>query len=110
MLSLARPCRQPARHEDALDWNHYPLYSGPSLIPLKRIGWTQRGACGIDWGMNADRRGMLSRYEDAFSDLNVGRSRGHEKPHKPIMLLAVMDLIESGRIRENQIEFEPELL
>jgi putative restriction endonuclease len=53
---------------------------------------------------------MLSRYEDAFSDLNVGRSRGHEKPHKPIMLLAVMDLIESGRIRENQIEFEPGLL
>lgn len=53
---------------------------------------------------------MLSRYEDAFSDLNVGRSHGHEKPHKPIMLLAVMDLFESGRIRENRIEFEPELL
>lgn len=60
--------------------------------------------------MNALQKTSLSRYSDAFSELNVGRIRGHEKPHKPVMLLAVMDLIESGRILDNRIAFEPELL
>ena len=31
------------------------------------------------------------------------RSSGHEKPHKPILLLAVLDLIESGAICDNKV-------
>lgn len=52
----------------------------------------------------------LSRYRDAFAELRVGRANGHDKPHKPAMLLAVMDLIECGRIRTNRIAYAPELL
>jgi putative restriction endonuclease len=35
--------------------------------------------------------------------LRRGRSNGHEKPHKPVLLLAIMDLVELGEIRSNQI-------
>ncbi len=52
----------------------------------------------------------LSRYRDAFAELRVGHANGHDKPHKPAMLLAVMDLIESGRIVTNRIAYDPELL
>jgi putative restriction endonuclease len=42
--------------------------------------------------------------------LNVGRVRTHERPHKPVMLLAVLDLFAQGTIKENRITFSPELL
>ncbi|MBI4831438.1 MAG: HNH endonuclease [Candidatus Lindowbacteria bacterium] len=60
--------------------------------------------------MNAEAKNNLHKYEDAFASLRVGRCGGHDRPHKPLMLLAVMDLVESGRISENKIHYEPELL
>ena len=42
-------------------------------------------------------------------DLKRDRSSGHEKPHKPALLLAVMDLIERGEITDNQIMPSQEL-
>lgn len=50
--------------------------------------------------------------EDAIAliyDLKRDRSSGHEKPHKPILLLAVMDLIERGIINNNRIVPSQEL-
>ena len=50
--------------------------------------------------------------EDAIAliyDLKRDRSSGHEKPHKPILLLAVLDLIESGAICDNKIVPSQEL-
>jgi putative restriction endonuclease len=50
--------------------------------------------------------------EEAISllyDLHRDRSSGHEKPHKPVLLLAVMDLIERGEIANNQITPSKEL-
>jgi len=44
--------------------------------------------------------------EDAIAllyDLKRDSSSGHEKPHKPILLLAVLDLIERGDIQGNRI-------
>jgi putative restriction endonuclease len=52
----------------------------------------------------------LAFYADKFSRLNVGRVGDHERPHKPVMLLAMLDLFESGTIKENKITFSPELL
>jgi putative restriction endonuclease len=42
-------------------------------------------------------------------DLKRDRSSGHEKPHKPVLLLAVMDLIERGDITGNKIRPSQEL-
>jgi len=50
--------------------------------------------------------------EDAIAllyDLKRDRSSGHEKPHKPALLLAVMDLIERDEITDNKIAPSQEL-
>ena len=52
----------------------------------------------------------LATYADKFSQLNVGRIAGHERPHKPVMLLALLDLFEQRVIKENKITYSPELL
>ena len=52
----------------------------------------------------------LATYADKFSQLNVGRIGGHERPHKPVMLLALLDLFDQGVIKENRITYSPELL
>lgn len=49
----------------------------------------------------------LSKYSDAFSRLHCNKRDGHYSPHKPVMLLAVMDLFELGEQIENKIRFEP---
>lgn len=44
--------------------------------------------------------------EDAIAlvyDLKRGRTGKHERPHKPVLLLAVLDLIERGDISDNRI-------
>jgi predicted restriction endonuclease len=52
----------------------------------------------------------LRFYEDKFARLNVGRVGTHGRPHKPVMLLALLDLFAQGTIRENRITYSPELL
>lgn len=52
----------------------------------------------------------LTSYADKFGRLNVGRVGDHERPHKPMMLLALLDLFEQGEIKENRITYSPELL
>jgi putative restriction endonuclease len=52
----------------------------------------------------------LANYADKFRELNVGRVGDHERPHKPVMLLAVLDLFEQGIMKENKITYSPELL
>ncbi len=48
-------------------------------------------------------------YEECFYDLNTGIVGDHERPHKPAMLLAVMDLIEAREINLNLIPFSTAL-
>lgn len=55
----------------------------------------------------------LDPYLESLYHLNVGvigkGPERHERPHKPVMLLAVADLIGAGVIRENRIAWSPEL-
>lgn len=51
----------------------------------------------------------LARYAQKFTKLRVDRSRGIA-PHKPILLLSVMELIEQGKIQRNQVYLSPELI
>ena len=51
----------------------------------------------------------IQRYIQKFRKLNVSRSNG-VAPHKPILLLSVIQLIEQGEIRENKICITPELV
>ncbi|MCT7957188.1 HNH endonuclease [Laspinema palackyanum] len=52
---------------------------------------------------------MLDYYAKKFATLRVDRKRG-PAPHKPILLLSVIELIERGHIRKNQIVLDAELV
>ena len=53
----------------------------------------------------------LGYYCQKLSRLNVNRSRDRGiAPHKPILLLSVIDLIERSVLRHNQIFLDPELI
>ena len=53
----------------------------------------------------------LRRYLQRFASLHVHKNaqRG-TAPHKPVLLLALLDSIEKGTIRENRVELTPELV
>jgi putative restriction endonuclease len=46
----------------------------------------------------------FSYYKDCFSTLHTAKSKGFFAPHKPLLLLSVIDLVERGIIRSNRIE------
>jgi putative restriction endonuclease len=52
---------------------------------------------------------LLNYYSIKFSRLRVDRSRGIA-PHKPILVLSVIHLIQEGRIAHNRIELSGELI
>jgi putative restriction endonuclease len=51
----------------------------------------------------------LSYYVKKFATLRVDRSNG-VAPHKPILLLAIIELISQGQIQQNQIILSAELI
>ncbi|HEY7544041.1 MAG TPA: HNH endonuclease [Blastocatellia bacterium] len=52
----------------------------------------------------------LSFYLKKIQRLRVDRSHGIPAPHKPILLLALIDLIEQGAVHENEIKPSPQLV
>lgn len=51
----------------------------------------------------------MKTYLDYFSSLYTNTQKGVKAPHKAIMLLSVIDLVEYGVITSNQIEFSERL-
>lgn len=58
----------------------------------------------------------LDKYLKAFTSLHTDKGKNrypavtkYRAPHKPILLLSVIDLIEEGKIKNNLIELTPEL-
>lgn len=54
-------------------------------------------------------RKMLSDWLKKFQKLRVDRASKTPAPHKPLLLLAILDLIESGDIATPQVKLTPEL-
>ena len=52
---------------------------------------------------------LLQEYIQKITDLNIDRATGNA-PHQPILLLAIIELIEQGKVSENKIVPSPELL
>ncbi len=52
---------------------------------------------------------LLKHYLGQFADLKPNRSGGRTSPHKASLLLAVIDLLESGALTENRIPFDGRL-
>jgi putative restriction endonuclease len=53
---------------------------------------------------------VLAYYLNKIERLRIDRSRSKPAPHKPILLLAVIDLFEQGVITNNRIEPSPQLV
>ena len=51
----------------------------------------------------------LRHYIDAFSSLHTAKVKGHKAPHKAVLLLAIIDLVEEGVIATPHIELSDEL-
>jgi putative restriction endonuclease len=49
-------------------------------------------------------------FERIFGSLRRNKKDGRYRPHKPTMLLAILDLAEAGHLRENRIEYAPPLI
>lgn len=49
-------------------------------------------------------------YLKKFTKLRTGVSHGHVKPHKPVMMVAILSLIENRKITSNRIDYSPHLL
>ena len=52
----------------------------------------------------------LHRFKSEIVSIRQGVHRGRTKPHKPILLLTVMDLLARGDIAENRIGFDEVLI
>jgi putative restriction endonuclease len=52
----------------------------------------------------------LNYYANKFTKLRVDRAHGAVAPHKPILLLSVIELIEQDLLRANQIPLSAELI
>ena len=52
----------------------------------------------------------LAYYEQLFAHMNVNKTGGQVAPHKPILLLAIMDLVECEMIMLPQIELRESLI
>jgi putative restriction endonuclease len=57
-----------------------------------------------------DSRDVLTEYIEQFGNLGRGLVGGHRRPHKPCMLLSVLSLADNGRLTENEIPPDPELI
>jgi putative restriction endonuclease len=57
---------------------------------------------------NYETTDVLTFYLSKITKLRIDRARGNPAPHKPLFLLAVIDLIEQGVILD-KIEPSPQL-
>jgi putative restriction endonuclease len=53
---------------------------------------------------------VLTHYLNKIEKLRIDRSRSKPAPHKPILLLAVIDLFEQGAVTNNKIELSPQIV
>jgi predicted restriction endonuclease len=49
----------------------------------------------------------LADYIKAFTKLRVARAKEEKAPHKPVLLLSVMDAIEASEISDNKVFITP---
>lgn len=52
----------------------------------------------------------LTDFIEALTNLHTAKVKGHKAPHKAILLLSIIDLVECGAIRYPQIELTDELV
>lgn len=54
-------------------------------------------------------QGTLNKYISLFCSLHTNKQKGMPAPHKAVLLLSVIDMIEASVIRSNEIELSERL-
>ena len=54
---------------------------------------------------NSERQAALNRYVAQFTSLNTARRMGKSAPHKAVMLISIIDMIQTGLISANEFYF-----
>jgi len=49
------------------------------------------------------------QWLERFYNLRRDKSGSHERPHKPVLLLVILDLLDRGALTKNEIKLTPEL-
>jgi len=49
------------------------------------------------------------QWLERFYNLRRDKSGSHERPHKPVLLLTILDLLDRGAVTKNEIQLTPEL-
>lgn len=50
------------------------------------------------------------QWLERFYNLRRDKSGSHERPHKPVLLLAILDLLDRGLLAKNEIRINPDLV
>lgn len=53
---------------------------------------------------------QIARWAERFQRLNPNPAQGFPAPHKPLLLLSVLDLVEDGTLRNREVRLTPELI
>lgn len=53
---------------------------------------------------------LVNKYTAMFEKMNRAVMQGYKAPHKPVLLLAIMDLVEKGIVDSPHIELTDDLL
>lgn len=53
---------------------------------------------------------QLKQLERAIASIRLGRAGGRSKPHKPLMLLIVLDLFDANLVEDNRIFYNQDLV
>lgn len=53
---------------------------------------------------------VLLKYLDKFKKLRINKNKGEDAPHKPILLLTVLQMFQNGKYNSNKIYIVPELV
>ena len=69
------------------------------------IEYARRAGKTVRYLEDPEQQRLLKRFSELFLSLNTARRMGKSAPHKAVMLISVIDMIQTGLVTENSIYF-----
>lgn len=69
------------------------------------IEYAKRAGKAVRYLEDPEQQRLLKRYSELFQSLNTAKRMGKSAPHKAVMLISVIDMIQTGQVTENTIYF-----
>ena len=69
------------------------------------IEYAKRAGKAVRYLEDPEQQRLLKRYSELFQSQNTAKRMGKSAPHKAVMLISVIDMIQTGQVTENTIYF-----